>query len=216
MYHEYKCKFVVVLSLSIFFISTLSTWAHPNTTLSEKRAEFIKKFQRTILNTTPGDAKLLEILISSSGARRGVEVGSATGYGAIHMGIAFEANGGHLTTIDIDPRMVNACRKNIQSVGLEKIVTVVKGDALEVLPGLEGPIDFVFIDALKRDYLKYFKAIESKLVPGSIIVADNVIQYASSMSDFLNYIRDHADYEMVIVRASDEKSDGMAIIQKRK
>ena len=59
---------------------------------------------------------------------------------------------------------------------LEKTVKVVEGDALEVLPQLEGEYDFVFIDAVKSDYLKYFKALEPKLMAGSVIVADNVIR----------------------------------------
>lgn len=183
-------------------------------TTPEARAKFIQEFHRTGLNTTPGDAMMLRILVRAHGSTRGVEVGTATGYGAINMGLAFEVNGGTLQTVDIDPAMVKAARENIRRMGLEKTVTVIEGDALKVLPNLEGEYDFVFIDALKQDYLKYFKALEPKLKVGSVIVADNVIKSANAMRDFLDLMEQSPDYEMVIIRASEEKGDGMAIIYK--
>ena len=89
-----------------------------------------------------------------------------------------------------------------------------EGDALETLPTIEGPIDFVFIDALKSDYLKYLKLIEPKLKPGAVVVGDNVIRSARAMRDFLNYIQNSPDYDTVIIRASMEKDDGMSISYK--
>ncbi|MBK9138008.1 MAG: class I SAM-dependent methyltransferase [Verrucomicrobia bacterium] len=180
------------------------------------REQFIRNFKRTILNTTPGDAMLLRILVQSSGAKRGVEVGSATGYGALQMGVGFERNGGHLITVDIDPEMVRATRDNLRKTGLDQTVTVIEGDALKVLPALEGEFDFVFLDAVKRDYLQYLKALEPKLKPGALVVADNVIQSAGQMRDYLDHVQDPARYETVIIRASDEKGDGMAISYKRR
>ncbi len=182
----------------------------------EAREKFIREFKRIGLNTTPGDAMMLRILVQTRGARRGVEVGSATGYGALHMGVGFERTGGQLITIDIDPDMVRACRENIRRAGLEKTVTVVEGDALQVLPRLEGEFDFVFIDAAKQDYLKYLKAIEPRLKAGAVVVADNVIQFARQMQDYLDYVERGGAYETVIVRASLEKNDGMAISYKRR
>ena len=180
----------------------------------EFRKQFIKDFKRTGLNTTPEDAMLLRILVEARKARRGVEVGSATGFGAINMGIAFERTGGRLDTIDIDADMVKATRENVQKMGLEKTVTAIEGDALKVLATLEGEIDFVFLDAVKQDYGKYLKLISAKLKPGAVVVADNAIRSASSMKDFLDAMRASPDWEMVIVQASKEKNDGMAVCYK--
>lgn len=180
----------------------------------EFRNQFIKEFERTSLNTTPGDAMMLRILVESSGAQRGVEVGAASGFGAINMGIAFERTGGHLTTLEIDPDRVRETRENIRKMGLEETVTCVEGDALKTLATIEGPIDFVFIDAVKSDYLKYLKLIEGKLKPGAVVVGDNVIRSARAMKDFLDYIENSPDYDTVIVRASMEKNDGMSISYK--
>lgn len=180
----------------------------------EARKDFIEKFPRTNLNTTLGDAMLLRILVESRSAQRGIEVGSATGFGAINMGIAFERTGGHLYTLDIDPEMVKKCQDSITKMALEKSVTCIEGDALKTIPTLQGEFDFVFIDAVKTDYFKYFKLIEPKLKPGAVIVADNVIKSADAMKDFLSYIQTSPDYDTVIIRASEEKGDGMSITYK--
>ena len=180
------------------------------------RKRFIKNFQRNWLNTTEGDAMMLRILAESAGAKRGLEVGSANGFGAINMGIAFERNGGHLYTLEIDPQSVKECRENLKKVGLENTVTCIEGDALKTLPTLEGEFDFVFIDAVKRDYLKYLKIIEPKLKPGAVIVGDNVIRSARAMRDFLDYIQESPKYDTVIIRASMEKNDGMSVSYKIK
>ena len=187
-----------------------------NKNSDEFHERFIYSFQRGPLNTTIGDAMMLRILVEGTRAKRGIEVGSANGFGAINMGIAFERTGGHLYTLEIDPQRVKECRENLKKVGLEKTVTCIEGDALKILPTLEGKFDFVFIDAVKQDYLKYFKIIEPKLKPGAVIVADNVIRSARAMKDFLDYIQENPNYDTVIIRASMEKKDGMSVSYKIK
>jgi predicted O-methyltransferase YrrM len=187
-----------------------------NKTSNEFRNRFVKDFQRIGLNTTEGDAMMLRILVESSGVKRGIEVGSATGFGAVNMGIAFERTGGHLYTLEIDPEMVKKCRANLRKVGLEDTVTCIEGDALKTLPKLEGKYDFVFIDAVKSDYLKYFKIIEPKLKPGAMVIGDNVIRSARAMKDFLDYMQENPNYDTTIIRASMEKNDGMSISYKIK
>ena len=179
-----------------------------------QREQFLKDFDRTGMDTTPGDAMLLRILVEASGAKRGVEVGSYKGFGAMNMGIAFERTGGHLDTVEINPQTAEACRANLKKVGLQDTVTCITGDALKVLPGLEGKYDFVFIDAQKSDYMRYLKALEPKLVPGTVIVADNSIRSARAMRDFLDYLEQSPDYDTVTIRASMEKKDGMTVAYK--
>ncbi len=205
----------VVLFVAVVLFAGLMVYAaDQDKTSPEFRKQFIENFHRTGLNTTPGDAMMLRILVESRGAKRGVEVGSASGFGAVNMGIAFERTGGHLYTLEIDPRMARQTRENLDKVGLSDVVTCVEGDALKTLPTIEGPIDFVFIDALKSDYLKYFQLIESKLAPGAVVVADNVIKSARAMKDYLDFIQTSPGYDTVIIRASEEKGDGMAISYK--
>lgn len=206
---------ILVVSIALIGFNGFIVYsAEQNKKSIEFRNEFIKNFHRIGLNTTPGDAMMLRILVESSGAKRGIEFGSSTGFGAINMGIAFERTGGHLYTLEIDPKSAEVCRDNLEKVGLENTVTCIQGDALKTLPALEGRFDFIFIDAAKQDYFKYFKAVEPKLKPGSVIVADNVIQSARAMKDFLDYIQNSPDYNTVIIRASMEKNDGMSVSYK--
>ena len=207
---------MIVLCVLIGINAVMVYSSQQNKTSDEFRNQFVKNFHRTGLNTTEGDAMMLRILVESGRFKRGIEVGSATGFGAVNMGIAFERTGGHLYTLDIDPRMVKACRDNLKKVGLENTVTCIEGDALKTLPTLEGEYDFVFIDALKSDYIKYLKLIEHKLKPGAVVVADNVIRSARAMKDFLDYIQNSPNYDTVIIRASMEKNDGMSISYKIK
>jgi predicted O-methyltransferase YrrM len=208
---------ILVLCVTVVGFNVILVYSGEQNRMSnEFRRQFIKDFQRSSLNTTVGDAMMLRILVESARAKRGVEVGSASGFGAINMGIGFERNGGHLYTLEIDPRMVKECRENLQKVGLENTVTCIEGDALKTLTQLEGEFDFVFIDARKEDYFRYFKLLEPKLKPGAVIVADNVIVSANAMKDFLDYIQESPSYDTVIIRASMEKKDGMSVSYKIK
>ena len=211
-----RCRMLIlVVCIALIGFNGLVVYSsQQNKKSAEFRNEFIRNFKRTGLNTTPGDAMMLRILVESSGAKRGIEVGSASGFGAINMGIAFERTGGHLYTLEIDPQSVKVCRDNLKKVGLENTVTCIEGDALKTLPRLEGKFDFVFIDAVKSDYMKYLKIIEPKLKPGAVVVGDNVIRSERAMKDFLDYMQNSPDYDTVIIRASMEKKDGMSISYK--
>ncbi len=205
---------VAALAAGIIACGSSLTGQNPNRTSAEFRKKFIEQFHRTGMATTPGDAMLLRILVQSRNAQRGVEVGTERGFGAINMGIGFERTGGHLYTLEINPRRAAEARENLKKVGLEKVVTVVEGDALETLPKLEGEFDFVFIDAAKSQYFQYLKLLEPKLKPGAVVVADNVIRFAEPMRDFLDYVQNSPDYESVVIRASLEKHDGMLVAYK--
>lgn len=175
-----------------------------------ERRKVIDNIRKNNLSTPAADAMLLRILIQSRKAQRGIEIGTAVGFGSVNMGIGFERTGGHLYGIDISAEMVKETRENIKKAGLEKTVTIIEGDALKVLPKMEGKYDFVFIDALKSDYFKYFKAIEDKLLPGAIVVGHNAIAMGKPMKDWLDYMKNSPDWEMVLVKAT----RGMAICYK--
>ena len=95
----------LLMATLVVFLGALAA-QQPEITSMSFRREYLEKFPWTLSNTTAGDAMMLRILVESSGAKNGVEVGTNTGYGAINMGIGFERTGGKLTTIEIDPRTV--------------------------------------------------------------------------------------------------------------
>jgi predicted O-methyltransferase YrrM len=93
---------IVVLALCVAILVLGVPLVHSgekDKTSDEFRNQFVKNFKRLGLNTTVGDAMMLRILVEGTRARRGIEVGSATGFGAINMGIGFERTGGHLYTL---------------------------------------------------------------------------------------------------------------------
>ncbi len=91
-----------VLCAALVGVNVVLVYSGERNKISDEfRERFVKNFQRTSLNTTEGDAMMLRILVESARAKRGIEVGSATGFGAVNMGIAFERTGGHLYTLEV-------------------------------------------------------------------------------------------------------------------
>ena len=104
-----------------------------------------------------------------------LEVGTATGFSALFMS---EYGPAHmrLTGIEQDPERARAARENIAAAGRTSRITVLEGDADEILPGLTDSFDLVFMDAAKGQYLHWLPQVERLMHPGSILVSDNVLQ----------------------------------------
>jgi predicted O-methyltransferase YrrM len=144
------------------------------------------------------DGEFLHLLVKATRARNVLEVGTSQGYSTIWMGLALEETGGQLTTIEIDRKRYNLARKNISEADLSQQVTLIKGDAHVEVTKLEGPFDFVFMDADKEGQLDYFnKLYPKKLIPGGILIAHNAILQVDSMKDYLDMIRKHPDFDTV-------------------
>jgi len=202
-----KRRILTVVVMCSLLVSIGYLWAESDAhkaavAKDRERQKVIDGIRKIGMSTPAEDALLLRILIQARKAKRGIEVGTAVGFGSVNMGIGFERTGGHLYAVDISPSMVKETRENVKKAGLEKTVTVIEGDALKVLPKMEGKYDFVFIDALKRDYLKYFKAVEDKLLPGAVVVGHNAIASARAMKDWLDYMKNSPDWEIVTVKAT--------------
>src|SRR5207237_8769863 len=146
--------------------------------------------------------------VASSGATRAVEIGAAHGYSAIWIGLGLRQTGGHLTTIEYDPARARSAADNIRRAGLADVVTVVTGDAFKALPTLAGEFDFVFLDAWKRDYKRFFDLVFPRLTPQGLLVAHNVVNKQAEMRDFLAAIQNHPRLFTTIVTPSGE---GMSV-----
>ena len=137
------------------------------------------------------DGRFLRVLIAATGARRVLEIGAASGYSAIWMGLGVRETGGHVTTIEYDPLRAKEAADNIRRAGLQDVVTVIAGDAFTTIPTLEGSFDLVFLDAWKPDYRKFFDLAFPKVRPGGLFLAHNVINKRDEMPDFLAAIHSH-------------------------
>jgi len=118
--------------------------------------------------------QLLKTLVSISGAARALEIGSFTGYSAICIALGL-AEGGHLDSLEINDELEDLMREAWERAGVSERITLHIGDAIETLKGLEGPYDFVFIDANKRQYCEYYELVMPLVRPGGIIIADDVL-----------------------------------------
>jgi caffeoyl-CoA O-methyltransferase len=131
------------------------------------------------------DGRFLRVLVGATNARQVLEIGSASGYSAIWIGMGLRQTGGKLTTIEFDPVRAREAAANVQRAGLSDIVRVVHGDAFLEIPKVPGTFDLIFLDAWKPDYRKFFEMVFPRVNPGGLFLAHNVINKKNDMLDFL-------------------------------
>ena len=118
----------------------------PASTLSPEVVRLLKEIKAAdtdLLAVSEEDGRFLRVMAVASGARHALEIGGASGYSAIWIGLALRETGGHLTTVEFDPKRAAAAANNIRRAGLHDIVTVVPGDAFKEIPRIAGDFDFV-------------------------------------------------------------------------
>jgi predicted O-methyltransferase YrrM len=124
----------------------------------------------------PNQGKLLNLLARQAGARSILEIGTLGGYSTIWLARALPA-GGKLVTCEYEPRHAEVAKANLARAGFgEDVVDIRVGAALDTLPTLTGPFDFIFVDADKRNLANYLRASLELSRPGTTIVVDNVVR----------------------------------------
>lgn len=159
------------------------------------------------------DGRFLRVLIGSTGAKRVLEIGAASGYSAIWMGLGLRETGGRLVTIEYDAARAKEAAANIREAGLTDVVQVVAGDAFKEIPKLEGGFDSVFLDAWKPDYKKFYDLVFPRVAPGGLFLAHNVINKKNEMADFLRAINTSPQVLTTIVSPGHE---GISMTYKRR
>ncbi len=131
------------------------------------------------IQVAPNQGKLLQLLARVLGARRILEIGTLGGYSTIWLARALPP-GGRLITLESDPKHAEVARTNFNRAGVELLIELRLGPALETLPQLEteglGPFDLIFIDADKANIPAYFSFALALARSGSLIIVDNVIR----------------------------------------
>jgi len=158
------------------------------------------------------DGRFLRILIASTGRKRALEIGGASGYSAIWMAQGLRATGGRLLTIEYDPGRAKELAANIKRAGMTDVVQVIAGDAFAEIPKVQGTFDFVFLDAWKRDYKKFLDLVYPRLDQGGLFTAHNVVNKRGEMGDFLDAIQRNPSLWTSIVSPA---SEGISISYKR-
>jgi caffeoyl-CoA O-methyltransferase len=142
----------------------------------ERVARETARMPRAEMATTPDEAALLTLLARLVGASRALEVGTFTGYGAISIARGL-APGGRLTCLELDEEYAEIARRNLEEAGVADRVEMVVGPALEWLRALpaEPAFDYVFLDADKPGYPAYYEELVPRLLPGGLLLIDNVL-----------------------------------------
>jgi len=141
----------------------------------------------------PNKGKYLAEEIRNAKPKRVLEVGTLIGYSAILMGKELDSRA-EIITIEIHRDEAELAGKNIVRANIPAKVKIIIGDALQLIPNLEGPFDFAFIDAEKTEYFQYLKLAEDKLLKGAVVFADNAGVFADQMGDYLDYVRNSMTY----------------------
>ena len=172
----------------------------------------IRAADKDQLAVSEEDGRFMRLLVVTSQTKRALEIGSASGYSAIWIALGLKETGGHLVTIEYDKGRAAQATANIHKAGLGSIVTVIPGDAFAEIPKLSASFDFVFCDAWKRDYQKFFTMVFPLLNKGGLFLGHNVVNKGNEMADFLKTIRTNPAVLSTIVSPG---SEGMSVTYKR-
>jgi caffeoyl-CoA O-methyltransferase len=149
------------------------------------------------MNVPDADGKALYDLVLKTNTKRALEVGTSTGHSGIFIGWALSKTGGRLITIDIDEGRHREAVGHFKEAGVAPFIDARLADAHDLVPKLEGPFDFVFIDADKEWYTNYAKAVLPKLAVGGLLTAHNVSPYGRRQmtGDFYEWIKAQPNLE---------------------
>jgi predicted O-methyltransferase YrrM len=154
---------------------------------------------KRFLNIAPETGRLLAILAKAVRARQILEIGTSNGYSTIWLAWAAGTTDGHVTTIERSANKIAMARTNLGRAGVADRVTVREGVALDVLRGLQGPYDLIFLDADRPNYLAYLGQVIPLLRPGGLLVTDNVVSHANELGEFLHAVQSDPALETVIL-----------------
>ena len=169
----------------------------------------------------------LKVLLMIKRPMRILEVGAAVGFSSILMS-EYMPEGGHITTIENYDKRIPIARANFKRAGKEEQIDLIEGEALEVMHGLEGPYDLIFVDAAKGQYIHYLPEVMRLLGTDGVLVSDNVLQEGdiiesrfaverrnrtihSRMREYLYELKHHDQLQTSIIPLG----DGVALSVKR-
>ncbi len=173
-------------------LGELAAWGRDN---DERQQDRTKK----MLNLEPETASLISILVRSSQRRQLLEIGTSNGYSTIWLAWAARATGGHVTSIDRDAEKQVMADANLRRAGLRDLVTLLPGEASEVVAGLPGPFDFVLFDADRTSAPAQLRFLLTKLAPGALVLADNAISHPGEIAGYLAAVQELPGFEHLVV-----------------
>lgn len=197
-----------------------------NTPYLNELERYAKKTNVPIIRTEM--QSLLKFLLAMKEPKEILEVGTAIGFSALLMS-EYGPKDCHITTIEKYEKRIPIAKENFKKAGKEDSITLLEGDATDILKSLEGTYDFIFMDAAKGQYIHFMPDILRLLKVGGLLVSDNVLQDGdiiesrfavtrrnrtihARMREYLYELKHHEDLETVILPVG----DGVTISVRRK
>jgi caffeoyl-CoA O-methyltransferase len=198
------CRGLIVTLAAAFATGALAASPQDQTELDQRVEKFLQSREGTWrdMNVPEVDGRTLRDLVVKNGFKSALEIGTSTGHSAIWIAWGLSKTGGKLTTIEIDPARHKTAVANFKEAGLSEFIDARLADAHELVPTLAGPFDFVFSDADKEWYTRYFDAVWPKMPVGGCFTAHNVSMRMSGISEFVDHVKTIRNGETTI----DEKS----------
>lgn len=148
----------------------------------------LEKTAKQYTNIAPENGQFLSILIRAIQAQNVLEVGTSNGYSAIWIAAALKETGGRLITLEFDPTRAVEATTHLQETGLDSVVEVRVGNALDEIPKCDATFDLVFLDAEKNEYRRYLELVLPNIRPGGLIVADDTVTMRDEMPDYIEFV----------------------------
>ena len=161
----------------------------------------LEKTQKDFWNIPRKTAVLINTFIKMMGAKSALEIGTSNGYSGIWIAKALKQTGGKLTTIEFYEKRQSVAIENFKKCGVNDIIRPLQGSACDILESFtpDEKFDFVFIDANKREYVKYFELIKPHLTEKALIVADNITSHAEKVQTFIDAVDADNEFQYEIV-----------------
>ena len=168
--------------------------------------------RRGSLSVPTQDGRILRVLAESLGAKQVVEIGTSIGYSGTWFCLGLQQTGGRLTTFEIDAGRAATARANFKRAGVDKLVTLIEGDAHQEMSKVEGPIDLLFLDADKEGYIDYLQKLMPKVRSGGLVVAHNINQRQADPR-YLQAITKDSNLETVFINL---ETSGISVSLKKR
>lgn len=164
----------------------------------------LDKTRENFWNVDAASANFLSLLVKINKVKNALEIGTSNGYSSIWLAQALKQTNGKLTTIEFWDNRLNEAVENFKQTGVNDVITTRLGQAVMILEEMtesnpKPEFDFVFIDANKSEYVKYFKLVDKLLVKGGIIVADNILSHYTKVELFVKEITANKNYQSQLI-----------------
>ena len=150
---------------------------------ADERARGVAREQRA-RQVAPTTGRFLFSFVAPQTDCEVLEIGGSRGYSSIWLAAGVRYLGGRVLSLESDPAKVEVWRANVEEAGLSEWAELVEGDAFETLPAIDDVFDVVFLDAEKEQYEQLFAEARTKLEPGAVVIADNVLSHADPLAAY--------------------------------